>query len=107
MSDETATPPAVESTEARTTSYLGPRRVGVFGGTFDPVHYGHLAAAEEAWPALHLAKVLFVPNWQQPLKRQGSVSPGHRLAMVELAIAGNERFEASDVELRREGPSYT
>jgi nicotinate-nucleotide adenylyltransferase len=82
-------------------------RIGIFGGTFDPVHFGHLAAAEEARWGLALDRVVFVPNWHQPLKRRGAVSPAHRLAMVELAIAGNASFATSDVELRRAGSSYT
>lgn len=80
---------------------------GVFGGTFDPIHYGHLAAAEEAWAVLGLRSVVFVPNARQPLKAQGSVAARHRLAMVEHAIAGNEHFTVSDIEVRRDGPSYT
>ncbi len=82
-------------------------RRGIFGGTFDPIHYGHLAAAEEARAILGLRSVIFVPNARQPLKAPGAVSAAHRIAMVERAIADNSHFEVSDVELRREGPSYT
>lgn len=86
---------------------IATRRMGVLGGTFDPIHFGHLAAAEEAWQALDLQQVILVPNWQQPLKRPGAVAPAHRLRMAQLAVAGNPRLEVSDIELRRAGPSYT
>jgi nicotinate-nucleotide adenylyltransferase len=81
--------------------------MGVFGGTFDPIHFGHLAAAEEVWAALALDTVVFVPNLRQPLKQPGLTPAVHRLAMVDLAIAGNAHFASSDVELHRTGPSYT
>jgi nicotinate-nucleotide adenylyltransferase len=82
--------------------------VGVLGGTFDPIHYGHLAAAEGAAHVLGLDRVLFMPNRQPPHKTGRSVTPPeHRSAMVRLAIAGNPRFEYSSLELDREGPSYT
>lgn len=83
-------------------------RLGVFGGTFDPVHLGHLAAAEEAAQRLALERVLFVPAQRQPLKEQAPrASDADRLAMLRLAIAGNPRFEVSSVELERPAPSYT
>ena len=83
-------------------------RVGVFGGTFDPVHLGHLAAAEEAAHRLDLAEVLFVPVHRQPLKEQApQVSDVDRLAMLRLAIAGNPRFALDTLELERPAPSYT
>ena len=82
--------------------------VGILGGTFDPIHFGHLAAAEGAMHALGLDRVLFLPNRQPPHKAGRPVSPAeHRAAMVQLAIAGNDRFAFSDLELKREGPSYT
>jgi nicotinate-nucleotide adenylyltransferase len=82
--------------------------VGVLGGTFDPIHIGHLAAAEEVREALGLERVLFVPAGIPPHKPGRLISaPHHRLAMVELAIAGNPAFEVSRVELDRTGPSYT
>lgn len=85
-----------------------PGSVGVLGGTFDPIHIGHLAAAEEVREALGLERVLFVPAGIPPHKPGGLISaPHHRLAMVELAIAGNPAFEVSRVELERTGPSYT
>ena len=81
---------------------------GVLGGTFDPVHYAHLAIAEEARDALGLAGVLFVPAAVPPHKLGRAITPaGERLAMVELAIAGNPAFHLSRVEMDRDGPSYT
>ncbi len=83
-------------------------RLGVFGGSFDPVHLGHLAAAEQAAHSLALVQVLFVPARQQPLKEQAPrASDADRLAMLELAIAGNARFAVSTLELERPAPSYT
>jgi nicotinate-nucleotide adenylyltransferase len=81
---------------------------GVFGGTFDPIHIAHLAVAEAAREAAGLARVLFVPAGRPPHKVGHPISaPEHRLAMVEAAIAGNDRFEVSRMELDRDGPSYT
>lgn len=85
-----------------------PGSVGVLGGTFDPIHVAHLAVAEETREALGLERIVFVPAALPPHKVDRPVSaPHHRLAMVELAIAGNPAFEASRVELDRAGPSYT
>ena len=85
-----------------------PGSVGVLGGTFDPIHVGHLAAAEEVREALGLERVLFVPAGIPPHKPDRLIAaPHHRLAMVELAIAGNPAFGVSRVELDRTGPSYT
>ena len=86
----------------------GRKRTGVFGGTFDPVHVGHLIAAEEARAALSLDEVVFVPAGR-PWFKEGRplTGAGHRLAMVELAVAGHAHFRVSDAEVRRPGPSYT
>lgn len=85
-----------------------PGRVGVFGGTFDPIHVAHLAVAESARDALGLERVLFIPAGEPPHKPGRPISPAvDRLAMVELAIAGNPLFEASRLELDRSGPSFT
>ena len=85
-----------------------PGSVGIFGGTFGPIHHGHLAIAEEAREALGLEVVRFVPAALSPFKPDRAVTDAaHRLAMVEAAIAGNPAFEASRVELDRPGPSYT
>ncbi len=82
--------------------------LGVFGGTFDPIHVAHLAVAEAAREVVGLDRVLFIPAGEPPHKIGQPISPGeHRLAMVEAAIAGNEAFAASRMELDREGPSYT
>lgn len=84
------------------------QRVGILGGTFDPVHYGHLAIAEEARWALSLTRVYIVPAAQQPLKRaKHSASPQQRLEMVRRACFGNAAFVPSDIECRRSAPSYT
>lgn len=92
-------------TEARS---IGARAIGIMGGTFDPIHVGHLAVAEEAREALSLDAVLFVPAGQPPHKPPGSITPVvHRLAMVELAIADNPTFELSRIEIDRSGPSFT
>ncbi len=84
------------------------QRIGIYGGTFDPIHIGHLALAEDARHALGLDYVIFVPASRQPLKAhlQGA-SPAQRLAMVHLACATNPHFIVSDVDLRRPPPSYT
>jgi nicotinate-nucleotide adenylyltransferase len=83
-------------------------RIGVFGGTFDPIHIGHLAAVQDAADALHFDRVLFVPNSHPPHKSQSPVSPaGDRVAMVQLSLADNPEFELSMVEFERDGPSYT
>ena len=86
-----------------------PGRIGILGGTFDPIHLGHLAIAEAAREALGLERVLFVPASLPPHRSiaPGAPAPTDRAAMVELAIAGNPAFELSLVELERGGPSYT
>jgi len=82
--------------------------VGIMGGTFDPVHYGHLAAAEEARARFALERVVFVPNRHPPHKPEAAVSPAEmRYEMVVLAIASNPAFEVSRVEVDRPGPSYS
>jgi len=84
------------------------RAIGIMGGTFDPIHVGHLAVAEEAREALSLDRVLFVPAGQPPHKPAGSVTAvGARVEMVRLAIAGNPAFELSTIEVDRAGPSFT
>ncbi len=83
-------------------------RVGVFGGTFDPVHVGHLAIAHAALESVPLDRVLFVLAKRSPLKERGPVaSEGDRLRMLELAVADEPRFAVSRLELDRDGPSYT
>ena len=83
-------------------------KLGVLGGTFDPIHLGHLAAAEAARSTLALDRVLFVPAGDPWLKAGATISPGaHRLAMVRAAIEGVQAYEASTVEVDRPGPTYT
>ena len=82
-------------------------RLGVFGGTFDPIHLGHLRAAENALDSLELDRVSFIPAGTPPHRAQPSSSALDRYAMTALATAGHPRFAVSDVELRRDGPSYT
>jgi nicotinate-nucleotide adenylyltransferase len=83
-------------------------RLGVFGGTFDPVHTGHLVAAETALEAAALDAVMFVPAGQPWLKDDEVVGAKQdRMRMVELAIDGNEQFVVSDIELQRPGPTYS
>jgi nicotinate-nucleotide adenylyltransferase len=82
--------------------------IGILGGTFDPIHNGHLAIAEEARVALGLERVLFVPAARQPLKRgEHAATPQQRLEMAWLACADNKAFEVSPMEIERTGPSYT
>lgn len=83
-------------------------KIGVLGGTFDPIHFGHLAVAEEVRVRLDLAEVVFVPAGQPWLKTNSPISPAeHRLGMVRLAIADRDYFKLSMVEIERTGPSYT
>ena len=83
-------------------------RIGILGGTFDPIHYGHLVIAEDARAYLHLDQVLFVPAYQPPHKPERAYSAfGHRVRMVGLALAGNPSFAVSLIEAERPGPSYT
>lgn len=83
-------------------------RLGIMGGTFDPIHYGHLLAAERAKQAFSLEKVLFVPTGNPPHKTGIPISVANwRLEMVELAIEDNPAFASSALELQREGLSYT
>jgi nicotinate-nucleotide adenylyltransferase len=83
-------------------------RLGIFGGTFDPIHIGHLIIATELRHALRLDRVLFVPSGHPPHKADQAVSPNaDRLAMLHLAIADNAAFAISTLDLDRPGPSYT
>jgi nicotinate-nucleotide adenylyltransferase len=83
-------------------------KVGIFGGTFDPPHVGHLFAAQDACVELALDKVVFIPARVPPHKQHENVTPSNvRLRMIRAATAEDERFEVSDVELNRSGPSFT
>ncbi len=82
--------------------------IGLIGGTFDPIHIAHLIIAEAALEALSLREIVFVPAARPPHKDGGDVTHvEHRLEMVRLAIEGNSRLAVSDIEARRESPSYT
>ncbi len=84
------------------------RHVGIFGGTFNPIHMGHLAIAQDVAESQGLDQVLFVPAGHPPHKPDEAIPAArHRLEMIRLAIAGNRRFAVSDVELRLRGPSYS
>jgi nicotinate-nucleotide adenylyltransferase len=88
------------------TSDLG--RIGILGGTLDPIHCGHLAAAAAARDTFDLPRVLVIPSHVPPHRPvQPVASPYHRFAMAALAVSGMPRVEACDDELRAEGPSYT
>jgi nicotinate-nucleotide adenylyltransferase len=83
-------------------------RLGIYGGTFDPVHYGHLLLAEQCREQLRLDAVWFMPAAVPPHKQDAGISSGRdRLAMLELATAGHPALQVSDRELRRGGTSYT
>ncbi|MEW6109744.1 MAG: nicotinate-nucleotide adenylyltransferase [Nitrospirota bacterium] len=82
-------------------------RIGIFGGTFNPIHYGHLRAAEEARERLDLDKILFVPSGNPPLKTSEIANARHRYKMVRLAIVKNRFFDVLDIECSRPGKSYT
>jgi len=83
-------------------------RLGVMGGTFDPIHHGHLVAASEVASLLELDQVVFVPTGMPYRKEAGTVSPAeHRYLMTVIATASNPRFTVSRVDIDRQGPTYT
>jgi nicotinate-nucleotide adenylyltransferase len=83
-------------------------RIGVMGGTFDPIHHGHLVAASEVASAFDLDEVVFVPTGQPWQKSESGVSPAeHRYLMTVIATASNPRFTVSRVDIDRQGPTYT
>lgn len=86
------------------------KRIGIFGGTFDPVHNGHLIMAENVKDQMHLDEVMFIPSRIPPLKNAENISePEHRLNMLKLATEGNSSFKINDIELKMPGdePNYT
>jgi len=86
------------------------KRIGIFGGTFDPVHNGHLIMAENVRDQMHLDEVMFIPSRIPPLKNAENISePEHRLHMLKLAVEGNSSFKINDIELKMPGdePNYT
>ncbi|MBI1977825.1 MAG: nicotinate-nucleotide adenylyltransferase [Candidatus Omnitrophica bacterium] len=85
-------------------------RIGMLGGTFDPIHEGHLALARAALKELRLDRLIFIPAFRHPLEqkdRKTVASPEARLEMVRLAVRGESQFELSDCEIKRKGISYT
>jgi len=95
-----------ETTEDTDSCLL--KRIGILGGTFNPIHMGHLIMAEEACQHHHLSKVLFIPTYIPPHKYVNDLAEAHhRNQMVKAAISGKSRFEVSDLEIMREGKSYT
>ncbi len=82
-------------------------RVGILGGTFDPIHIGHLIAASSVYEAINLDSIVFMPAGDPWQKRDRELSSGkHRLEMVKLATSEDDRFQASDLEISRSGPTY-
>jgi nicotinate-nucleotide adenylyltransferase len=81
--------------------------LGILGGTFDPIHIGHLAAARAAIECADLDRVLFIPSAQPPHRGAATAPAEDRLAMTRLAVEGEPRFEVSDIEVSRDGMSYT
>ncbi len=84
------------------------RRIGILGGTFDPIHLGHLVLAEQSREKLRLDRVIFIPSASPPHKTRQKLSLAQdRFRMTKLALAGNPKFSVSDMELKRDGLSYT
>jgi nicotinate-nucleotide adenylyltransferase len=82
-------------------------KIGIFGGTFNPIHYGHLRSAEESRVMFGLDKIFFIPSGNPPLKKKDLAEAGHRYKMVRMAVKGNPYFEVLDIECIRPGKSYT
>lgn len=83
-------------------------KIGILGGTFNPIHIGHLILAEEVREKLKLDRVIFIPTYLPPHKDSVNIAPASsRIAMVKLAIKGNKYFLVSDIEIKRDGKSYT
>lgn len=82
-------------------------RIGILGGTFDPIHVGHVAAARVAMDCADLDRVIFIPSATPPHRDPAEAGAEDRLAMTRLAVQGEPRFEVSDIEVRRGGRSYT
>ena len=95
-------------TDLNSQEHRKKERIGLFGGTFNPIHSGHLKAAKVVQRACTLQKILFIPSFIPPHKGSDKVvSAAHRLSMVELAIEGNPGFIASDIEIEEGGKSYS
>lgn len=84
------------------------KKIGILGGTFNPIHKGHLIMAEEVCQQHHLSKIIFMPTYIPPHKYVNDLAEAHhRYQMIKAAISGKNKFEVSDLEIRREGKSYT
>lgn len=83
------------------------KKIGIMGGTFDPIHVGHLMIAEAVWDEYDLEKVIFIPSANPPHKHDVMTSAKHRFNMTLLATCSNPHFEVSTIEMDRVGPSYT
>jgi nicotinate-nucleotide adenylyltransferase len=84
------------------------KKIALFGGSFNPIHYGHLSLAESAYTEFNLAKIIFIPAGIPPHKTDIPFAPKiHRLNLIKLAIKGNGHFSVSDYEIRKKGVSYT
>ena len=81
--------------------------IGILGGTFDPIHEGHIQIADHILKALSLERIEFIPCFQPPHRDQPIASPDNRLAMVKLAVKEQKKFHANAIEIRRQGVSYT
>ena len=88
--------------------FLGGEKIGVIGGTFNPIHMGHLRSAEEVREAFGLERVIFIPSASPPHKEKGTIIDArHRYNMVKCAVAKNPHFSVSDIEIKRRGTSFT
>ena len=83
------------------------KKVGIMGGTFNPIHIGHLIMAQEVYDKFKMDKILFIPDSDPPHKNKGVADTKDRFNMVKTAISGNSAFEISDIETKREGKTYT
>ena len=107
MCSKAINPSGWEINTTLVASILVVMRVGILGGTFDPIHIGHLIAASSVFEALNLDSVVFIPAGDPWQKRDRDLSPGQqRLEMVKLATENDDRFQVSDLEIVRSGPTY-
>ena len=83
------------------------KKIGIYGGAFNPVHYGHLRTAEEVYETFSLGKVVFIPSGRTPFDKPDLARPRDRLEMITRAVKGNRHFSVSDIETKSRGKSYT
>lgn len=83
------------------------KKIGILGGTFNPIHIGHLIIAEQCKEQLNLDQIIFIPNGNPPHKNKNIIDKHHRFKMLSLAIEDNKYFDISDIEIKKEEPSYT